>query len=83
MIGVACGRNGKNEKFIKYLETLKGRDHLEDPDTWEDIGVDVREKGWKSVEWFRLAQVRDQWRLLMKTAMSVRIPYNSGNFLTS
>jgi hypothetical protein len=28
---------------------------------WENIRLDLREMGWKGVEWMHLAQDRDQW----------------------
>jgi hypothetical protein len=32
---------------------------------WEDgIRMDLREIGWRSVDWIQLAQDRDRWRLL-------------------
>jgi len=32
---------------------------------WEDnIRMDLREIGWESVDWFHLAQAREQWRAL-------------------
>jgi hypothetical protein len=48
---------------------------------WEDnIKMDLREIGFRDVDWIHLAQDRDSWRALVKT---VRIPQNAGNFLTS
>jgi hypothetical protein len=42
---------------------------------WEDnIRVDVREMGWKSVDWIHLTQDRDQWRSLVNTVMNVSVP---------
>jgi hypothetical protein len=36
--------------------------------------MDLREIGWDGVDWFNLAQDRDQWRALMNTVMNLRIP---------
>jgi hypothetical protein len=42
---------------------------------WEDnIKTDLREIRWEIVDWLYLAQGRDQWRALVKTAMILRDP---------
>jgi hypothetical protein len=42
---------------------------------WEDnIRMDVREIGWKDMNWVHLAQDRDQWRAVVYTAMNFRVP---------
>jgi hypothetical protein len=42
---------------------------------WEDnIRMDVREIGWKCVDWMHLVEDRDQWWALVKTVISVRVP---------
>jgi hypothetical protein len=42
---------------------------------WEDeIRMDLRETGWGSVDWIRLAQDRDRWRAVVNTAMNLRVP---------
>jgi hypothetical protein len=41
---------------------------------WEDnIGIDA-EIRWKSVNWFHLAQVRDQWRDVVNTIITLWVP---------
>jgi hypothetical protein len=41
---------------------------------WEDnIRVDLKEIGWKGVDWIQLAQDRDQWRHLANTVMNLRV----------
>jgi hypothetical protein len=35
------------------------------------------------MDWIDLAQDRDQWLALVNTAMKLRVPYNSGMFLSS
>jgi hypothetical protein len=38
---------------------------------WEyNIKTDIRETGWKGVDWMYLAQDRDQWRAVVNTKMS-------------
>jgi hypothetical protein len=42
---------------------------------WEDnIRMDLRVIGWSVMDWIHLAQDRDQWRALVKTAMNLRVP---------
>jgi hypothetical protein len=41
---------------------------------WEDgIRMDLREIGWGSVEWIRLAQDRDWWRVVVNTVMNLQV----------
>jgi hypothetical protein len=42
---------------------------------WVDnIKIDLREIGWDGTDWIDLAQDRDQWRVLVNTAMKLRVP---------
>jgi hypothetical protein len=42
---------------------------------WEDsIKMDVREIGWLGMGWSNLTQDRDQWRAIVNTVMSLRVP---------
>jgi hypothetical protein len=42
---------------------------------WEnDIRMDVREIGLEGVDWFHLAQGRDQWQALVNTVMNLWDP---------
>jgi len=41
---------------------------------WEDnIRMDLRETGWEVVDWFHLAQDRDQCRVVVNTVMNFRV----------
>jgi hypothetical protein len=41
---------------------------------WEDgIRMDLREIGWRSVDWIQLAQDRDRWRALVNTVMNLQV----------
>jgi len=51
---------------------------------WKDnIRMDPREVGCGCVDWMELAQDRDRWRAVVNAVMSLRVPRNAGNFLTS
>jgi hypothetical protein len=39
-----------------------------------NIRVDLREIGWKDVDWIHLAQDRDQWQALVNMVMKLRVP---------
>jgi hypothetical protein len=39
-----------------------------------NIKVDLREIGWDGTDWIDLAQNSDQWRALVNTVMSLRVP---------
>jgi hypothetical protein len=42
---------------------------------WEDnIKMDLREVGWRGVDWIDLAEDRDRWRALVYTVMNLRVP---------
>jgi hypothetical protein len=45
--------------------------------------MDVRERGWGVMHWINVAQDRDQWRVLVNTAINFRVQQNSGKFLSS
>jgi len=36
--------------------------------------MDVRETGWKGVDWMHLAQDRDHWRAVVDMVMNLRVP---------
>jgi hypothetical protein len=41
---------------------------------WEDnIKMDLQEVGWGSMDWIDLAQVRDRWRVLVSTEVSLQV----------
>jgi hypothetical protein len=45
--------------------------------------MNLREIGWGGMNWIHLAQVRDQWRVLVNTVMNLPVPYNFGKLLSS
>jgi hypothetical protein len=40
----------------------------------DNIVMDLREVGWEGVDWIDMAQYRDQWRVLVNTALKLRVP---------
>jgi hypothetical protein len=40
---------------------------------WENIKMDIGERGRGGVDWIHLAQDRDQWWILVNTVMKLRI----------
>jgi hypothetical protein len=40
----------------------------------DNIKMALRDIGWDCMDWFDLAQDRDQWRALVNTVMNVQVP---------
>jgi hypothetical protein len=47
-----------------------------------NIKTDLEEVGWGGMDWNDLAQNGNRWRALVNAVMNLRVPYNTGNFLT-
>jgi hypothetical protein len=47
----------------------------------DNIKMDFREIGWDGIDWFELAQDRNQWRALVNTVMNLRVFLNCWEFL--
>jgi hypothetical protein len=45
--------------------------------------MDFSKIGCGDMGWIHLPQVRDQWRGLVNTVLSLRVPYNVDKFLSS
>jgi hypothetical protein len=63
-----------------WWENQKERDH------WEGLGISGRiilETGWGGMNWYCLAQDRDQWRALVNTVMNLQAVENVGKFLSN
>jgi hypothetical protein len=51
---------------------------------WEDnIKINLQEVGCGGIDWIYLALDMDRWRALVNAEMSLWVPQNAGNFLTS
>jgi hypothetical protein len=48
-----------------------------------NIRMDLTEIVWEGMDWFQLAENKDQWLVLVNTEMNLRVPYRARNFLTS
>jgi hypothetical protein len=40
----------------------------------DNIKMGLREIGWGDMDWIDLAEDRDQWRALVNTVMTLRVP---------
>jgi hypothetical protein len=62
----------ERKTYRVWVGKLEGRRPLGRPRRrWKDgIRTDLKEIGWKSVEWIQLAQDRVRWRALVNTAMN-------------
>jgi len=43
---------------------------------------DLKEMLWEVLEWIHVAISKKQWRALINTVMTLRVPWNAGNFQT-
>jgi hypothetical protein len=70
----------RTEKLIYAYSNLVGRLEGNRPlggpgRRWEDnIKMDLREMGWKVVDWMHLTQDKDQWRALINTVINLWVP---------
>jgi hypothetical protein len=48
----------------------------------DNIKMDLREIGRYGVDWTDMAQDRDQWGALVNTVLNLRVPINTGKFLS-
>jgi hypothetical protein len=44
--------------------------------------MDLRQIRWNGIDWIDLAVDRNQWRALLNTATNLRVPQNTGKFLS-
>ena len=48
----------------------------------DNIKMNLQERG-RGIDWIQLARDTDRWRTFVNAVMNLRVPLNSGNFLTS
>jgi hypothetical protein len=63
-----------------WWEDVRERDYSEYLGVNGNIKTDLQEKGWGGMDWIDLIQDRDRWQALMKAAINLRVPKNTGNF---
>jgi hypothetical protein len=53
----------------------KGKRALRSPrrGSVDNVKMDLREIGWRGMDWIDLAQDRNQWRALVNTVMNLRV----------
>jgi hypothetical protein len=56
------------------MSSHKPRDHLEDLAVEDNIRTDLREIGWKGMDWLQQRQDRGQWWAIVNMIMNFRIP---------
>jgi hypothetical protein len=87
VIGAACSTLWRDKTCVRIIFVAKPEEKRKlerHRHRWEYIRMDLREMGWESVDWIHLAQVRDQWRAVLKTVLNPLISINErGNLLTS
>jgi hypothetical protein len=67
---------GEEKKVYRvFMGKLEGKRPLGKPrPSWEDgIRVDLREMGWRGMDWIQLAQDRGRWRAVVNTEMNLRV----------
>jgi hypothetical protein len=76
-MGGTCSAYGGEERRIQGTggKTEGKRPIIESRLEWEDnIKMDLREVGFRDMDWIELAQDRDRWRALVNAVMNIRIP---------
>jgi hypothetical protein len=76
-MGRACSTNGEKRSAYRILVGKpEGKRPLGRPRRrWEDnIRIDLREIGWRGMDWINLAQDRNYWRALVNMVRNHRVP---------
>jgi hypothetical protein len=75
-VGGACGTHwGAQESVQGFGGNFEGKRPLGRPRRrWEYvIRMDLREIGWRGVDWLLLPQDRDRWRAVVSAVMNLRV----------
>jgi hypothetical protein len=81
-----CSRSGeKMNAYRIFVEKPEGKRSLGRPRSrWLDnIKMDLREICWGNMDWIDVAYDRDQWMALVNMVINLRVPKNTGKFLSS
>jgi hypothetical protein len=84
-MGRACSTNWEARNGYRILVGKpEGKRPLGRPRRrWVDnIKIDLREIECDGMDWINLAEDRDQWTAFVNTVMNLRVPLNSGKFLS-
>jgi hypothetical protein len=76
-MGRACNTNGEKRNAYRILAGKpEGKKPLRRPKRrWVvNIKMELREIEWGGMDWFDLAEDRDQWRVLVNTVMNFWVP---------
>jgi hypothetical protein len=74
--GHVARMGAKRNAYMILLGKPEGKKPLGRPNRWwvNNVKIDLREIGWGGMDWIGLAQDRNQWRVLVDTAMNLRVP---------
>jgi hypothetical protein len=66
----------KRHVYRIFVGKPEGRRPLGRPERrWDyNIKIDLRERGWGSINWINWPQDRDQWRAFINTVMNLQVP---------
>jgi hypothetical protein len=83
--GHVARRGKKRNAYTILVGKPEGKRPLGRPrHRWvDDIKMDLREIGCGGMDWIDLVQDMDQWRVIVKTVINLRVPQNFGKFLSS
>ena len=75
-VGHVAHMGQRRDAYSMLVLKPEGKRHLENPrHRWENnIRTDLKETGWKGVDWIDLVQYRDKWWAVVNTVMNMRVP---------
>jgi hypothetical protein len=74
--GYAARIRAKKNTYRILVGKPEGKRPIEKPKRWwvGNIKMNVREIGWDGIDWIVLAEDRDQWKVLVRTVIKLRVP---------